>query len=130
MPQRIKNYWNEAASLLKNPETDISTLSLYLLNMYDRILSNEIQNIKTGVKEAKIPKAILGFIPIIEIIHWDDCECDECEHLEGLYLEDDDPSHPPYHIGCQCDWWYDFYNPNDPQDLEILQEAGWEEDDG
>lgn len=98
--------------------------------MYDRILNNEIQNIKTGVKEAKTPKVMPGLIPIIEIIHQDDCDCEFCETLEGFYLEDDDPGHPPYHIGCLCDWWLEFYNPNDPQDLEILQEAGWEEEDG
>jgi len=42
LPQRIKKYWDEAASFLKNPEMDIKEISLYLLRMYDRILSNEI----------------------------------------------------------------------------------------
>jgi len=42
LPQRVKKYWDEVASLLKNPETDIQEISLYLLNMYDRILSNEM----------------------------------------------------------------------------------------
>ena len=130
LPQRIKKYWDEVDSFLKNPEIDIQELSLYLLNMYDRILSNEMQNIKTGVKEAKKIKNIDNLIPIIEIFHGDNCGCEFCETLEGFYLEDDDPGHPPYHIGCQCDWWQDFYDPNDPQDLEILQEAGWEEEDG
>lgn len=130
LPQRVKKYWDEAASLLKNPETDIQEISLYLLNMYDRILSNEIENIKTGVKEAKKVKNTEDLIPIIEIIHSDSCDCGLCDVLEGFYLEDDDPGHPPFHIGCQCDWWRDFYDPNDPQDLEILQEAGWEEEDG
>ena len=130
LPQRIKKYWDEAASFLKNPEINIQEISLYLLNMYDRILDNEIQNIKTGIKEAKKPKFIDDLIPIITIIHNDGCECDECNFLEGFYLEDDDPGHPPFHIKCKCDWYWDPYDPNDPQDLEILQEAGWEEDDG
>lgn len=130
LPQRVKKYWDEAASLLKNPETDIQEISLYLLNMYDRILSNEMENIKTGVKEAKKIKNTGDLIPIIEIIHSDNCDCEECNVLEGFYLEDDDPGHPPFHIGCQCEWWWDLYDPNDPQDLEILQEAGWEEEDG
>ena len=42
LPQRVKKYWDEVASLLKNPEIDIQEISLYLLNMYDRILDNEI----------------------------------------------------------------------------------------
>ena len=42
LPQRVKKYWDEAASLLTNPETDLQEISLYLLNMYDRILSNEM----------------------------------------------------------------------------------------
>ena len=130
LPQRIKKYWDEAASLLKNPEMDIKEISLYLLCMYDRILSNEIQNIKTGVKEAKKPKNTEDLILIIEIIHSDECDCGLCETLEGFYLEEDNPGHPPFHIGCQCDWWQYPCDPNDPQDLEILQEAGWEEDDG
>lgn len=130
LPQRIKKYWDEAASFLKNPETDTQEISLYLLNMYDRILDNEMQNIKTGVKEAKKIKDTGDLIPIIEIIHSDTCGCEDCNILEGFYLEDDDPGHPPFHIGCQCEWWWDLYDPNDPQDLEILQEAGWEEDDG
>ena len=130
LPQRIKKYWDEAATFLKNPESDIQEISLYLLNVYDRILDNEMQNIKTGVKEAKKPKIIDNLIPIIEIIHSDDCECDTCNVLEGFYLEDDDPGHPPFHIRCGCDWNWDLYDPNDPDDLKILQEAGWEEDDG
>lgn len=130
LSQRVKKYWDEVASLLKNPETDIQEISLYLLNMYDRILDNEIQNIKTGVKKAKKPESIDDLIPIIEIIHSDNCECEACNFLEGFYLEDDDPGLPPFHIKCGCDWHYDFYDPNDPQDLEILQEAGWEEEDG
>ena len=130
LPQRVKKYWDEVAIFLKNPESDIQEISLYLLNMYDRILDNEMQNIKTGVKEAKKPEIIDNLIPIIEIIHSDNCECDACNFLEGFYLEDDDPGHPPFHIRCGCDWHWDLYDPNDPQDLEVLQEAGWEEDDG
>lgn len=130
LPQRIKKYWDEVATFLKNPESDTQEISLYLLNMYDRILDNEMQNIKTGVKEAKKPEIIDNLIPIIEIIHSDNCECDTCNFLEGFYLEDDDPGHPPFHIRCGCDWHWDLYDPNDPQDLEVLQEAGWEEDDG
>lgn len=130
LPQRIKKYWDEVATFLKNPESDTQEISLYLLNMYDRILDNEMQNIKTGVKEAKKPEIIDNLIPIIEIIHSDNCECEACNFLEGFYLEDDDPGHPPFHIRCGCDWHWDLYDPNDPQDLEVLQEAGWEEDDG
>lgn len=130
LPQRIKKYWDEVATFLKNPESDTQEISLYLLNMYDRILDNEMQNIKTGIKKAKEPKNIDNLIPIIEIIHSDGCGCDTCDVLEGFYLEDDNAELPPFHIGCRCDWWRDFYDPNDPQDLEILKEAGWEEDDG
>ena len=127
--QRIKKYWDEAASFLKNPEADTTEISLYLLSMYDRILTNEMQNIKTGVQKAKKPKIIDNLISVIEIIHSDNCDCEECNVLEGFYLEDDNPGLPPFHIGCQCEWWSDQYDPNDPQDLEVLQEAGWEEDD-
>ena len=130
LSERVKKYWDEAASFLKNPETDTSEISLYLLSIYNRILTNEMQNIKTGVQEAKKIKDTGDLIPIIEIIHSDTCGCEECNSLEGFYLEDDDPGHPPFHIGCQCEWWWDLYDPNDPQDLEILQEAGWEENDG
>lgn len=130
LPQRIKKYWDEVATFLKNPESDMQEISLYLLNMYDRILDNEMQNIKTGIKKAKEPKNIDNLIPIIEIIHSDGCGCDTCNLLEGFYLEDDEPELPPFHIKCGCDWWRDFYDPNDPDDLKILQEAGWEEDDG
>lgn len=130
LPERVKKYWDEAASFLKNPEADTTEISLYLLSMYDRILTNEMQNIKTGVQEAKKIKDTGDLVPIIEIIHSDICSCEECNGLEGFYLEDDDPGHPPFHIGCQCEWWWDLYDPNDPQDLEVLQEAGWEEDDG
>lgn len=136
LSERIKGYWDEAKKLLKdssfNNKKDSNknqTIILYLLNMYDRILSNEIQNIKTGIQEAKIIKNMGNLIPLIEIYHTDDCSCGMCDLLEGFYLEEDDPGHPPFHIGCQCEWWRDFYDPNDPQDLEILQEAGWEEDD-
>lgn len=130
LPQRVKKYWDEVASFLKNPEIDIQEISLYLLNMYNRILNNEMQNIKTGVKEAKKPKFADDLIPIIEIIHSDGCHCEMCDVLEGFYLEDDYPGRPPFHVGCLCDICWDPYDPNDPQDLEVLQEAGWEEDDG
>lgn len=129
LPQRIKKYWDEVASFLKNPESDTQEISLYLLSMYDRILTNEMQNIKTGVKKAKKPKNIEDLIPVIEIIHYDDCHCSMCEDLEGFYLEEDNPGYPPFHIGCLCDWVWDLYDPNDLQDLEVLQEAGWEEGD-
>lgn len=130
LPERVEKYWDEAATFLKNPEADTQELSLYLLSMYDRILTNEMQNIKTGVKEAKIATDSNDLICVIEILHSDGCGCELCDVLEGFYLEEDDPGHPPFHIGCQCEWIPDFYDPNDPQDLEILQEAGWEEDDG
>ena len=136
LSERIKGYWDEVKKLLKDSQSyskkdsvKNQTITLYLLNMYDRILSNEIQNIKTGIKEVKRIKNINDFISIIEIIHSDTCGCKLCENLEGFYLEEDYPGHPPFHVGCLCDWIPDFYNPNDPQDLEILQEAGWEEED-
>ena len=46
LPERVEKYWDEAATFLKNPEADTQELSLYLLSMYDRILTNEMQNIK------------------------------------------------------------------------------------
>ena len=128
LPQRIKKYWDEVAAFLKNPEVDTQEISLYLLSMYDRILVTEIQNIKTGLKETKI-KNTSDFIRVIEVIHSDSCDCEMCNIMEGFYLEEDEPEHPPYHPGCQCDWWPDDYDPNDPQDLEVLQEAGWEAED-
>lgn len=130
LPERVKKYWDEAASFLKNPEADTTEISLYLLSMYNRILTNEMQNIKTGVQEAKKIKDTGDYVYIIEIIHSDNCNCEECNVLEGFYLEDDDPGHPPFHIGCQCEWWWDPYDPNDPEDLKVLKEAGWEEEDG
>ena len=137
LSERIKGYWDEAKQLLKKNSSSYSenlttnqTIILYLLNMYDRILSNEIQNIKTGIKETKKVKNTNDLISIIEIIHSDTCGCLMCEILEGFYLEEDSPDHPPFHVGCQCDWIQDFYDPNDPQDLEILQEAGLEDEDG
>lgn len=130
LQERIKGYWNEVAVLLKGSKNETQEISLYLLSMYDRILSNEIQNVKAGIKKTKKVNDMPGLIKIIEIIHSDECDCDLCNQLEGFYLEDDAPNDgPPFHIGCQCDSWEDFYNPNDPQDLEVLQEAGWEEDD-
>ena len=130
LPQRIKKYWDEVKIYLKNPEIDTQEILLYLLSMYDRILITEIQNVKAGIKKAKKVKNVEDLIPIIEIIHSDGCDCEMCNVMEGFYLEDDEPETPPYHPECQCDFWYDFYDPNDEEDLKVLQEAGWESDDG
>ena len=123
LPRRIKNYWNEAATLLKRPKVDMSEIALYLLTMYDRILTNEMINVKTGVKKVKRPIDDDG----IEIIYITDGEC--CSN-GGVYLADEAPAEPPYHINCQCESWLEFYYPTDEADLEALQELGWEEDDG
>ena len=130
LQERIKGYWNEVAVLLKGSKNEAQEISLYLLSMYDRILSNEIQNVKAGIKKTKKVNDMPGLIKIIEVVHSDTCDCELCSQLEGFYLEDDSPAEPPFHVGCQCDSIPDYYDPNDPQDLEILQEAGWEEDDG
>jgi len=55
LPERLKQYWDEALSLLKNSQTDPQEIALYLLSMYDRILTTEMQNVKTGVKQTKKP---------------------------------------------------------------------------
>ena len=91
--------------------------------MYDRILNNEMINVKAGVKKVKKPKVPDDAIDVIIIT---DGEC--CTN-GGIYLADEAPELPPYHIGCQCDSWTDFYYPTDEADLEELQELGWEEDD-
>ena len=129
LPQRIKKYWSEVTTFLKNPEVDTQEISLYLLSMYDRILVTEMQNVKTGVKKAKMVKDTSDLIAVIEVAHSDGCDCEMCSVMEGFYLEEDEPETPPYHPGCQCDWWKDFYDPSDEQDLEVLQEAGWEVED-
>ncbi len=123
LPRRIKNYWNEVAKLLKNSKTDTQEIALYLLTMYDRILNNEMINVKQGVKKVKKPIDDDG----IEIIYITNGEC--C-HNGGVYLADEAPPEPPYHINCECDSWSEFYYPTDEADLEALQELGWEEEDG
>ncbi len=123
LQERIKDYWNEGKTLLKKTPDNAKDIALYLLTMYDRILNTEMQNVKTGVKKTKKPLDDNG----IEIIYITDGEC--CSN-GGIYLAEDNPPLPPYHPNCQCDWWSDFYYPLDEQDLEILQEAGWEEEDG
>lgn len=124
LPQRIKKYWDEVSNFLKNPETNTQEISLYLLTMYDRILNNEMINVKQGIKKVKKPIASDNEIITITIT---DGEC--CSN-GGFYLEEEAPELPPYHPNCECDYWYDTYNIEDEQDLEELQEAGWEEDDG
>lgn len=124
LPQRIKGYWDEAKKLLKNPETDIQEVSLHLLTMYDRILNNEMINVRQGVKKVKKPIVNGDGIMTITITNG------VCCFNGGFYLEEDNPDLPPYHTNCECDYWYDVYYPEDEQDLEELQEAGWEEDDG
>ena len=42
----IKQYWDDSASSLKNPEADTKTIALHLLTMYERILNNEMINVK------------------------------------------------------------------------------------
>ena len=128
--ERIKDYWNEVKKLLKDSQSyskkdsvKNQTITLYLLNMHDRILTNEIINVKTGVKKAKHPSNPGGCVEVIEIT---DGEC--CSN-GGIFLAEDGPDEPPYHIGCLCDSWSDYYDPEDPYDLEVLHELGWEEED-
>lgn len=122
LSERIKQYWDDSASSLKNPEADTKTIALHLLTMYERILNNEMINVKQGVKKIKKPIDNDG-INIIVITNG------ECCTNGGVYLEDEAPELPPYHINCQCDYWYETYYPTDDADLEELQELGWEEDD-
>ena len=122
LPERIKQYWDEAFILLKNPQADSQEIALYLLTMYERILNNEMINVKAGVKKVKKPINDDG----IEVIVITDGEC--CNN-GGIYLADEAPQEPPYHINCECDSWHDFYYPTDEADLEELQELGWEEED-
>lgn len=123
LPRRIKIYWDEASSFLKKEQVDEKDIALHLLNMYDRILNNEMINVRTGVKRTKKPIDPDG----ISIVTITDGEC--CDN-GGTYLDGEEPGLPPYHIGCQCDFWYDLYYPTDEADLEELQELGWEEEDG
>lgn len=124
LQQRIKDYWNEASNFLKNPEINTQEISLHLLTMYNRILNNEMINVKQGVKKVKKPIANDNEIITITITNG------ECCSNGGFYLEEEAPELPPYHLNCECDYWYDTYNIEDEQDLEELQEAGWEEEDG
>lgn len=123
LPRRIKKYWDEAAKLLKQPKVDLQEIALYLLTMYDRILNNEMINVKQGVKKVKKPIDDDG----IEIVYITNGAC--CFN-GGIYLAEDGPEEPPYHIGCECDSWHEFYYPTDDADLEALQELGWEDEDG
>lgn len=125
LPQRIKGYWDEAQKFLENPETDTQEISLHLLTMYNRILNNEMINVKQGVK--KVKKPIINDDDGIITVTITNGEC--CSN-GGFYLEEEAPELPPYHPNCECDYWYDVYYPENEQDLEELQEAGWEEDDG
>lgn len=124
LSDRIKKYWDEIPILLKK-NGDSKLIALTLLTRYDIILNNEMQNVKSGVKRTKKPIDPDG-IEIVVILNGE-CEC--CNH-EGIYLADDDPELPPYHIGCQCDFYYEFCYPTDEADLEELQELGWEDEDG
>lgn len=125
LPERIKKYWDEIPLFLKQ-NGDPQEIALYLLKHYDIILNNEMQNVKSGVKRTKKPIDPDG-IPII-VISNGECDCC-CEH-SGIYLADDDPELPPYHIGCQCDFYYEFCYPTDEADLDELHELGWEDEDG
>ena len=101
LPERIKGYWNEAKKFLKNPQINSKEIGLKLLAAYDRILTNEMANVKAGVKKVKKPiKLDDNAIEIVEIIHSDGCSCEQCEVLEGFYLKDDNPDEPPFHPGC------------------------------
>lgn len=124
LSDRIKKYWDEIPILLKK-NGDPKLIALTLLTHYDIILNNEMQNVKSGVKRTKKPIDPDG----IEIIVISNGECECCNH-EGIYLADDGPELPPYHIGCQCDFYYEFCYPTDEADLEELQELGWEDEDG
>lgn len=112
--------------MLENEYANKEQVSLYALNMYDRILATETQNVKTGVKKTKKPIWTEDCIPTIEISSG---ECEYCSNSD-IYLLDDDPPLPPYHPNCQCDWWYDEYDPQDEFDKEELRDAGWEDEDG
>lgn len=125
LSERIKGYWDESAALLKklSKEDSIKEIALHLLAMYDRILNNEIINVKQGVK--KVKKPIIDDDGILIIIITNGQCCDN----GGIYLEEDNPPLPEYHINCECDFWYDICYPIEEEDLEMLQEAGWEEED-
>lgn len=125
LPQRIKGYWDEAKTLLNNPQVNPKQIALTTLTAYDKILTNEMINVKAGVKKVKKPIDPDG----IEVVIISNGECDCCNQ-GGIYLADEAPSEPPYHINCLCDSWHDFYYPTDEADLEELQELGWEEEDG
>lgn len=130
LSQRIKNYWDEIANFLKNPEVNTQEVSLYLLNMYNRILINEIINVKQGIK--KIKKPILQENEVLCLsITQGSCEEGLCPGEELFGLEEElAGKEPPYHVQCDCDFWYDPYNTTDKDDIEELQEAGWEDEDG
>lgn len=122
LPQRIKLYWDDGASLLKRTPDLTQEIALKTLQLYDRILNNEMVNVRQGVKKVKKPIDDDG-ITIVTITNGQCCD------NGGVYLEEEAPELPPYHINCQCDFWYDIYYPVDEADLEELQELGWEEND-
>ena len=123
LQQRIKQYWDEGAILLKRTPDLTQKISLHMLSMHDRILNNEMINVKQGVKKTKKPIDDDG-ITVITITNG------ECCFNGGVYLEGEEPDLPPYHLNCQCDFWYDFYYPTDEADLDELNELGWEDEDG
>ena len=123
LPRRIKLYWDEALSFLKKDYKEPQDIALHLLKMYERILNNEMINVRQGVKKIKKPITNDGII-LVTITNG------QCCFNGGTYLEEEAPELPPYHYNCECDFWYDIYYPTDELDLEELQEAGWEEDDG
>lgn len=131
LPERVKQYWDEVKKILKKTPSSYSkrdsiknqTITLYLLNMHDRILTNEIINIKAGVKKVKHPNNPGDLVEVIEITDG------QCCNNGGLFLATDGPDEPPYHIGCLCESWSDYYDPNDPYDYDILKDLGWEEED-
>ena len=124
LPKRIKNYWDEGLNLLKKTPDLTQEIALHLLVMYDRILNNEMINVRQGVKKVKKPIDDDGIL-IITITDG----CEKCNY-GGTYLAEDAPELPPYHPNCECDFWYETYYPTDEADLEELQELGWEEEDG
>ena len=75
--------------------------------------------------DKKVKKPIVNDDGVLIVIITDG----ECCNNGGVYLDADSPELPEYHINCECDFWYDILYPTDEEDLEELEELGWEPED-
>lgn len=107
--ERLREYWDEAASRIKN-NYDYINVQNYLINMYDRILFTESRVVESKIKEFKKP--INASMLIIE------SGCEFC--IGGEYPPDEDVQLPPFHPNCNCTHYYETTdNEDDINDLDL-----------